>query len=185
MGVKTNYTFPIIFKNIDGIDVFAKELANNFDQFPVNKLRQNTKYLFDFLCNKLNAKTMLVEEHYFSQSFFDDYKFYHINSYLNISKTCKRIHFFSASVPKFDNVVEVFLNADVKNEFKQFWISYLGYVVIRPLPQAIIGATILKHPYTNDEHFQACINVTTKENINVFGHSIKNFDSLIYQEQGV
>ena len=78
-----NQTLPA-FRRLETLEDFAKELSNEFNSYQLVRLQQNVTYLFDYLLKGLKVQTWLCEEFYFSQSYFDDYKFYHINSYKDL-----------------------------------------------------------------------------------------------------
>lgn len=172
------------FKKISELQDFAELLSNEFTPPQISILKQNTKYLFNFLFTELGAKTVLIEEDYFSQSYFDDYKFFHVNSYKDFSKTCRRLHFFSVDPPDAaKGSSSLFTNESPDPEVTGFWDSYLGYIVIRPIPSGIIGATLLKYPELEDEFYTKRIPVKISNSINIFGYQFRNFKTLIYQEQ--
>jgi hypothetical protein len=127
------------------------------------------------------AKTMLIEKDYFSQSFFDDYKTKHIDSYSarELNKHCKRVHFFSVEF-SFSEAKKIFFSKSLSKSQTKILNSYLGYIVIRPIQYAI-GATILKWiPPTADRYNLPCL---VKNNANLFGRKITPYSSLIFQEQ--
>ncbi len=62
---------------------------------------------------------------------------------------------------------------------KKNWDSYLGHIVVRPLPKGIIGATLMKHyPDKTGRHYT----VKRPYPVNVFGKELI-ISSLPYQEQ--
>ncbi|HZY35462.1 MAG TPA: hypothetical protein VFE53_02370, partial [Mucilaginibacter sp.] len=62
-----------------------------------------------------------------------------------------------------------------------FWIKYLGNIVVKPLPQAMIGATLLKNYGSTDteRRFFPC---TREYAINLFGKQLK-LQTMAFQEQ--
>ncbi len=127
------------------------------------------------------AKTILVENDYFSQSFFDDYKTKHIDSYSarELNKHCKRVHFFSLEF-NYTAAESLFFSESLNKNQVKLLSAYLGYIVIRPI-QYPIGATILKWiPPTKDKYNLPCL---VKNNVNLFGRKINPYSSLIFQEQ--
>jgi hypothetical protein len=127
------------------------------------------------------AKTILVEKDYFSQSFFDDYKTKHIDSYSakELNKHCKRVHFFSLEF-NYTAAKSLFFSKNLNKKQTKLLSAYLGYIVIRPI-QYTIGATILKWiPPTKDKYNLSCL---VKNNVNLFGRKINPYSSLIFQEQ--
>ncbi|MBK9256060.1 MAG: hypothetical protein IPM42_11265 [Saprospiraceae bacterium] len=134
----------------------------------------------------LGAKTVVIENDYYSESFIDDYSAYYSFSRHKYSKTCKRVHFFSHlfSRESFNNFLR---NYKLNTEKNIIHNSYLGYIVVKPIPNALIGATVLKpYPATNNELGKAnlvrCYNSIREYKINLFGVAFK-IKTLAFQEQ--
>jgi hypothetical protein len=141
------------------------------------------EYLFSYLSSdngdNLNCKTILIEGNYFSESYFYDYINYYVSCYTPILKTCQRIHFFSSQFSE-TNFIEA-----VQNHGNPLWDSYLGYIVIKPIPKGVIGATILKHyeQYKPQADSKERLFFAVKNYyVNLFGKSLV-IDTMIYQEQ--
>ncbi len=127
----------------------------------------------------LQASTIVVEEDYTDGDYLDDFASYYVKCYRQYDRRCKRLHFFDRG---FDD-----------KEFRQFargeylpWYaadlkgSYLGFVVARPLPEAIIGRTLLKtYPPDGGRRTYPC---TRGYKANLFGVELP-VTSLPYQEQ--
>ena len=106
-------------------------------------------------------------------------------AYNNYEKTCRRVHFFSFDYlakghDKFveEDFIKEYQSYDSQDE-SEFWKSYIGYVVVRPLPKGIIGATVLKG-YTNDPKRK--YTATREYKINICGIE-KSIQSMVYIEQ--
>jgi hypothetical protein len=153
--------------------------------FPANQIAESHhfEYLLSYLStdngDNLNCKTILVEDQYFSESYFHDYINYYVSCYAPILKTCQRVHFFST--PFGDTEFEVAIN---KHD-DSIWEAYLGYVVIKPIPKGTIGATVLKH-YDNHklpgDGKERDFFAVKDYYINLFGKNLR-IDTMIYQEQ--
>lgn len=147
-----------------------------------SELSIKNKWYFLFLgeylgLTGLNAKTIIVEDKYISLDFFSDFTAYYALCFRNYSKYCKRIHFFDSLITESD-FKKIILNPGDNNQ--DFDHSYLGFIVIKPLPYTIIGTTLLK-TYSN--------NTTLREffgsriyHIHLFGYNLQ-LSSLAFQEQ--
>jgi hypothetical protein len=133
-----------------------------------------------------NATIIVIEKEYTSKSYLDDYQSHYVLAYKEYPKTCKRVHFFNYDY--LNAGLKTFTREDFLNECSnhknhpvesEFWKSYLGYIVIRPLPKGLIGATVLKG-YTNDERRK--YTATHPYKINIYGIE-KTIDSMVYIEQ--
>lgn len=92
--------------------------------------------LFNMLGCNLNGsasrcKTVIVENEYFDREFSSCYGRFYYHLFQNISKKCKRLHFFAEPVHQSD-----LLDLEGKD-------SYLGFVVLRPISATPIGRTVL------------------------------------------
>jgi hypothetical protein len=99
-------------------------------------------YLYNYL-KTLKCSTMVVEKAYVDRDFLDDFAHYYVRCFRPYDRFCKRVHFFSG-------VDETLLakyfegEADVDVLVRNLNRDYLGFVVVKPLPSAIIGRTVVK-----------------------------------------
>ena len=85
------------------------------------------------------CKTVIIEDSYLDNEFSSCYGRFYFHLFKNISKTCKRLHFFT----------EPIYQSDLPDlEGKE---SYLGYVVLRPISAMPIGRTVLS-PIVESKH---------------------------------
>jgi len=140
-----------------------------------------------------NVKTIIVEKQYMSLSYLKDFSKYYSIGYPSYNKYCKRIHFFQKEFekPEFENFLtsKDDENQSLVSEIKQ---SYLGHIVAKPLPNSLIGATLIRcydeffanqndqeQKYlTRNRHYFALRNYS----VNLFGQNI-SFKTLVFQEQ--
>lgn len=135
------------------------------------------EYLGDFE-DSLNAKTILIENNYLSRSYLNDYAKYYVYCDSQYGKLCKRVHFFAEPFSK--DSLEI-LCIEKNEDAEKLWASYLGYITIKPLPQAKIGTTILKHYESNSKSIR---NYTVVRNYTIclLGREL-TINSLAFQEQ--
>jgi len=122
---------------------------------------------FDKFLQKHKAKTMVFEDEYIESSYLSDYSAYYVCSFNEYRTRCTRIHFFSH---KFQNVdfSEILRSKEYLDSFmKDYLTSYIGYIVVKPLPISLFGRTCLKPPpkVSNHEYFLE----TRKVACNLFG----------------
>lgn len=167
------------FELVDYSDDNLKTHLNN-GKIPESLLeeRKHLRYFKSYLGPKgLDSKKILVETPYVSKAYLIDYSNYYSICFEDYTRYCKRVHFFDKSFDeaKFEkelyNPTSTFLND-----------CYLGYIVVKPLPDSIIGPTLLKtYKIKNDgieRHYPSC----RKYKVNLFG-KILELESLVYQEQ--
>lgn len=134
---------------------------------------------FEEYFQTLQAATIVVERAYTDRDYLEDYAAYYDRCFQEYPRRTKRLHFFTASfdAAQFELTLEN-PNAGVgEQELKQ---TYLGFVVVKPLPQTIVGRTCLK-TYSSDNgrrYFPSLRNYP----VNLFGIELE-VESLAYQEQ--
>ncbi|MGV8135461.1 MAG: hypothetical protein AB2L20_09625 [Mangrovibacterium sp.] len=158
-------------------DNFASALSNDCTSSLTVKSKDHFKYFLDYLGKDgLNAKAILIEEEYISKDYLHDYASYYAFCFKNYKKTCKRVHFFQT---KIDNPAYLQrLVLDTANKNSDFWSSYLGFIVVKPIPVTVVGYTVLKTYSNENRNFWG----TRQYSIHIFGREIK-IDSLSFQEQ--
>jgi len=135
-------------------------------------------YLLGYL-KELQCKTILVEEEYIEGGYLDDFSQYYVKCFRPYDRFCKRIHFFSNSFNKkqFDSLIEDKLS---RQQEKRIISNYLGCIAAKPLPEALIGRTLLKtYPSENGRRNFPCVSNYTA---NIFGLGV-TLKSLPFQEQ--
>ena len=140
--------------------------------------QERAQYLFGYL-RTLNALTIVTEYEYTDHDYLDDYATYYARCFRSYERRCKRLHFFAAPLSQ-----ETFLAALTGNSLSaeevQLQEVYLGFIVARPLPDAIVGRTILTPPPNNNggRHYTCTLDYAA----NLFGLELK-VRSLAFQEQ--
>lgn len=135
--------------------------------------QRRAAYLARYLEHQKCA-TLVVEYGYTDGDYLDDFANYYVRSFRDYSRRCKRLHFFAEA---FDEATlrERLLAGDGT----ALQESYLGFAVIRPLPNAIFGRTVLAtYPATELRHYPSVRSYSA----NLFGTELR-LDSLAFQEQ--
>jgi hypothetical protein len=157
---------------------FELALSNSNCPPDVVKSRDSTTYLFEYL-TAVETKAFVVENNYIDYDYTQDHATYYVKCFRDYNKRCKRLHFFDCSLPE-EQFIKVVTGNATKQEEDDLKNSYCGFVVVRPLPEAIIGRTVLRtYPSDGGRRNYTCIR---DYDANVFGldFSIK---SLPFQEQ--
>jgi len=128
----------------------------------------------------LRAKTILVEHNYTDGDYFEDFAAYYVKCFAHYRKRCRRLHFFSCTFSN-DQFRQLF-RGDVSSELgKELGQHYLGFVVARPLPYAVVGRTVLRT--YNDDGGRRYFTAVRKYKANLFGIQLEVKRSLAFQEQ--
>ena len=146
--------------------------------------------LFVYL-NNLECKKLIVERNYVDRDYLDDYTRYYATCFKEVKgypRFCKRIHFFKSMTKS--KINEVFTDIHNESLIEQIQKDYLGYIVVKPLPQTVIGRTILKSFTDNTENENMDLKLENKPFIkclreyhsNIYGIDLK-INSIAFQEQ--
>ena len=143
----------------------ASDVANNL----------RVKYLSVYL-TEIKAATVVVELEYVDADYLDDYASFYAKSFERIPNRCRRLHFFSVTFD--ESKLKSILLGQSGEEFLQQ--SYLGFIVARPLPAAVVGRSSLC-TYESDGGRRQYPAVRTYK-VNFFGVRLA-VESLAFQEQ--
>lgn len=126
----------------------------------------------------LSAKVIVVENEYVDHDYLEDFIAFYVRCFREYPKTTRRLHFFSESFNGGEFVS--LLKGDKPELGVLLQKSYLGFVVVKPLPQTIVGRTCLT-TYPSDSgrrHFP----ILQRYSASLFGLDLK-VDTLAFQEQ--
>ncbi len=139
---------------------------------------------FEEYFDTLKARTIIVEYNYVDRDFLEDFAGYYVRCFPDYKRYCTRIHFFDRSFTEddFKNLISACEN-NLLTE-KDLQDSYLGFVIVKPLPKTIIGRTCLRtYPKNNaGKDGERFFPIIRQYNVNLFGISL-NVETLAFQEQ--
>jgi hypothetical protein len=161
-----------------GADEFYRALTNQRFTEEMVQQHQQAIYLKKYV-EFIGAKTMVVEPKYVDKDYLADFASFYVSCFEPYDRFCKRIHFFSS---EFDDgfLRKVILGSSSAVDMEELRTSYLGFVVARPLPQAIIGRTLLAtYPSDNGRRNYKAIMASR---VRLFGIDLP-IKSLAFQEQ--
>jgi hypothetical protein len=149
------------------------------DHVSVDRLSRFSRldYLYRHL-TQLHCATIVVENEYVDGDYLDDYAQYYAKCFKPYGRFCKRLHFFSVdfSSDEFADLVHKKISAEQEPKLVS---AYLGFAVAKPLPEAIIGRTVLPTPPSpQTSEFPAI----RKCEVNLYGLPLQ-VKSLPFQEQ--
>lgn len=155
----------------------AKALQNEWvseEQIAASRHFQLLKEYLGPVEEGLAAKTIVTEFPYISQSYLEDYASYYARCFAPYNRYCKRVHFFGKRFSK-PALLAALLEKD-----SPLWASYLGYIVVKPIP-APLGATLLR-PYPPGQREARVYPVKRTYRVNVLGREVP-LETLIWQQQ--
>ncbi len=161
------------------VDGFVALVANKWASFEfistnLNRFPQ-VAYLAGYLAH-LDAKTVVVEPDYVDRDYLADYSSYYSSCFEDFGPRCKRLHFFSTRFV-YEQLCD-WITAPTDEADAELQTAYLGFVVARPLPEAVIGRTVLATYQRTEGRRYA----TRSYDVNLFGLKLV-IDSLAYQQQ--
>lgn len=162
-------------------DRLAKVLSNEWVDAAATRRKRHYHYFAEYLGSTptggLGARTIVTEEPYLSQSFLDDHADYYARGFRDYPRRCRRVHFFRDDFGRNELLAAL---ADPAAG-TTMWESYLGYIVVKPLPARQIGATLLL-PYPSTTANRRHYPVGRDYAVNVLGKQL-SLRTLIFQEQ--
>jgi hypothetical protein len=107
---------------------------------------RQVKYLRCYL-HDLGARSVVIEPNYFDRDYLSEFEAFYATSSVGYPNICQRVHYFGERVTR-----TVFAKAVGGDERARALVerSYLGHVIVRPIPGAPIGRTVLKS-YPDDK----------------------------------
>lgn len=128
---------------------------------------------------RIGAKTIVFENHYVDRDFLNDFAEYYVRCFESYKRTCVRLHFFDIAFTRQDFAD---LLGGMNGSLNEVGLrkGYLGFIVVKPLPETIIGRTCLKtYPRAVGERD---FPITRQYDVNLFGLSL-TVNTLAFQEQ--
>ena len=136
-------------------------------------------YIHDYL-NKINCKLILAERKYVDRDFLTDFSNYYVRCSADYDRFCRRLHFFENITFEKEEFVSFLCGKETKISTTALQENYLGFIVVKPLPEAIFGRTALKTYPPNGDKRQYCCN--RNYDVSLYGIPL-SINSLAFQEQ--
>lgn len=101
---------------------------------------RQAKYLRCYL-HDLGARSVVIEPNYFDRDYLSEFEAFYATSSAGYPNICKRAHYFSGDITR-----AVFARAVGGDETARTIVqdAYIGHVIVRPIPGAPIGRTVLR-----------------------------------------
>ncbi len=171
-------------------------LQKTSNKMPKHEIKESPR--FKYLCKYLNyanrnngsepndgfeTRTIIIELKYVDSAFLLDHQSFYSTSFREHDRYTQRLHFFSKPTSEIDFEAAIQNGNPPTQDEEDFWESYLGCVVIKPLRNSLIGSTLLKHYGPGQESTkQRSYPVKKKYCINLFGKTL-TVETLAFQEQ--
>ena len=168
----TKLKFPDSF-----FDVFAYPDYQHSISIKDSSEKEQIKYLERYLSD-IGCVSILLELDYVDHDYLDDFANYYVKCFTPYKRYCRRAHFWSINI--FDVDIEKAILENDESVLEEIDRSYLGFIVVKPLPDAVVGRTVLK-PYESDDHHRY-FTAIKEYTVNLFGLEL-TIKGLAFQEQ--
>jgi hypothetical protein len=167
------------------VSEFAKSTLTNLvkesfgSDFPDIFRKEQIEYIYRYL-NDLKAKTILLEFNYIDRDYLEDYSRYYVKRFSSSGSKCARLHFFSNVIDHrtIERALSQPTNSDLHLSLAE---SYLGFMVVKPLPKTFIGRTCLRtYPDINNGCSKKVLSRLYE--VDLFGIKL-SVESIAFQEQ--
>jgi hypothetical protein len=112
------------------------------------------------------AQTIVFEDEYFDKQYAEDFVQYGVRSSGGYSNLCSRIHFFSSAFDKYE--FAELLNRRNSQLTEIIQTSYLGFLVVRPIPTTFVARLVINSDFCKGAHL-----VSTSNEVSLFGIALK------------
>ena len=122
------------------------------------------------------AKFIVIEDSYVDKHFLEDFAGYYSRCYARYGRRCVRIHFVKgefADTSEFTNLLHRKPADEINHR-----VGYIGYMVVKPLPQSVIGRTALPPTDNHNVEYTALKSFDTQ----IGGHKF-SVKCALFQEQ--
>lgn len=120
----------------------AKLRFRKFGSDSLSLLREDRqrRYLIEYLAD-LGATSVVEEPHYFDRDYLSEFTAFYGSTARGYPNVCQRLHFFSGARVTRSSFARALAGGEPGKSLAE---RYLGFVVLRPLPEAPIGRTVLR-----------------------------------------
>ncbi len=161
---------------IQALEGLLAEKASSDPSVVSSKLHRT---YFEEYFSFIGAKTIVVENYYIDHDYTDDYSKYYVRCFAPYRRTCVRLHFFDVPFAH-DDLDGLIAGSNSSLPLDVLTDAYLGFIVVKPLPQSFVGRTCLRTYPT--ENTGRSYPITRQYDANLFGFRL-TVDTLAFQEQ--
>lgn len=135
-------------------------IENMIKEFSLKETDQSFIQILDYLKTQHEAGGIVIENNYIDKDYTNEFSNFYSKTFRLRKGYCQRLHFFKES---FDNHKDFAEKLSSKN------VTYLGFLVKRPLEIGKVGRTIIL-PKKLDQFFYLCL---IKRNVHLLGETME------------
>ena len=119
----------------------------------------------------LGAKSYVLEEPYIDRDYSADYLEFYARTFRTHARHCRRAHFFSKDI---SSLVSASLSTEGLSKLRRLaGDAYCGFCVLRPLPTAPIGRTVLRARLRGHQDMESTVTCRAPFDANLLGIDLK------------
>ncbi len=173
---------PIVFcEEFTSISDLFQYLPDDFKRRVKTFIRNDRFHYLDDYLKKIGATSVIIECEYVDRNFIEDYCGHYARCFNDYPKKCHRLHFFSHKISEKHIKERLLLTSNRETDKRSLQESYLGFIVLRPIPQAMLGKVCLK-TYPPEEGKNRIFPVLKDYKAHLLGEELI-VKSIAYQEQ--
>jgi len=134
-----NEAKPLIFLDYDSVQNPIIEIQTQ--RSALKLIYDQAIYIGRYL-KELGACKIIVEQNYFDRDYLEEYSAFYSKSTRGYGNTCRRVHFFQNE--EVDHGLFSKALCGDPDAIEALKSSYLGFTILRPIPEAQFGRTVLK-----------------------------------------
>ena len=152
------------------------------DEDPLSEVRASSQgqYLRWYLAD-LDAKSVLIEPAYFDRDYLSEFAAFYCTSSAGYPNVCRRLHYFGEVVDRAVLEQAAAGDATARVRLQQ---SYLGFIVLRPIPKTPIGRTVLRWYPDDSPQLPRVVEPSREYTSNIAGLALR-VRGLAWQQQDV
>ena len=152
-------------ESLDTAETWAKLAADLGDGHP-EVVHSTIRHL-----RILGVKSYVLEDPYIDRDYSADYLHFYARTFRTYPRHCKRAHFFTDDISSL--LGEPWSAEQLRQLREVARTSYCGFCVIRPLPKAPIGRTVLRSQMRERPDMEATVTCRAEYEANLLGVDLK------------
>ena len=152
--------------SLDTADAWAKLAEDLGDRRHPDVVQSTIRHL-----RILGVRSYVLEDPYIDRDYSADYLHFYGGTFRTYARHCKRAHFFTDDI---SSLLGQPRSTEQLQQFRQVARrSYCGFCVIRPLPKAPIGRTVLRAEVRGRRNMESTITCRAEFEANLLGVDVK------------
>lgn len=177
--------FEVIDYTFDNLKTIIDKYSPSDFDIEIEEFYGHISYFSSYFEQLENPpRTIVVERHYVDHDYMVDHAAYYSRCFRRYKRKCTRLHFFSNTFGQSEFIALVQNKEADSRQLIAFNDSYLGFIILKPLPETIFGRTCLKtYSFLDEDGAKRFYSVKRNYHVNLFGIPLVVRDTVAWQEQ--